>query len=1031
MSGILGGGTHASQPPVAIGALNIQQSSYGVPVPLVYGTNRTTGNLVWYSDFNSVQVSTGGGGGGKGGALGGGGGKGGGSSQFQYYATMAVGICEGQINGIGTVWVSKQISNMSGQGGTLFNGALNQSPWGYITSKHPGQDDGYNKLAYAAFQNYSLGTSSETPQFSFEVYGLFPFGNGIIDASPDQVISDFLSRAAFPSSYVGSFATFASYCQAMGFFISPIVDQQKAASDWLKEWMDTLNAEFVWSNKQLTIVPYGDSTVSGNGVTFTPNLTPIYNLTDDNFIVNKDEDPVTVERPDLADAYNQQPIEYCNRANQYNIETYTAEDAGNVDMFGIRTAPTLRAHHVTDPNVAQNMASIALWHSINVDHGPTYTFRLPWNYILLDPMDLVTITDTNLGLVNKLVRIQKISEDKDGLLTVTCVDMPGDISLPALYNTQATNRTIPNYNTAPGNINPPVIFESPLALAQAALVQLNVAVSGGTNWGGCDVWMSTDGNTYSYYTQILGGSRMGFLSAALNSFTVAAGSNNIDTTNNLAVNMQESNGTFNNAASNADATNINTLCYVDGEFIAYGNDVLTGTNQYNLTYLNRGLYASTIKAHNSGSNFVRMDNSVTAIALNQSRVGQNLYFKFTSFNVWGGGVQSLANVPAYQYTVLGSALLTPLMPPTGLTVSYTAGIAILNWKPITDLRSPILYQIRKGTTFAAAQIIGYTTKTTYEVWGSDTYWVSAYYQTPLGVSVYSSGQPSIVVNTPNLAQNLIQSTDEKNSSWSGSVSGDATLVSNTIVVGGPGDILVDSDVITTPDVITYGAGSSTSVVGDILSDSDIITTADILQYGGTSIAAYGTYTIPVGHIISCASVVCANVTCNWTINGFNALTSDILKYTDVLTIQDIFNGSLNASVYAQPQIQLSQDGVNFGAWQNWVPGTYQFKAINFRINIYSLSSQVQAVLSDFNYSVDVPQSVFTGTLTTSGSGSTAVTFPGGYVYNTTPIIAPNIISASAGDIVVLTGVTTSGFSIEVLNSGSPVARSINWTSTGY
>ena len=69
MGGIFGGGTKGQGSHVAIPALTVQQSSYGVPVSIVYGTNRVAGNLIWYSDFKQVLVSTGGGAG-KGGVAG-------------------------------------------------------------------------------------------------------------------------------------------------------------------------------------------------------------------------------------------------------------------------------------------------------------------------------------------------------------------------------------------------------------------------------------------------------------------------------------------------------------------------------------------------------------------------------------------------------------------------------------------------------------------------------------------------------------------------------------------------------------------------------------------------------------------------------------------------------------------------------------------------------------------------------------------------------------------------------------------------
>lgn len=80
MSGLFGT-TQAQSKPVAIAALNVQTSSYGKPVPIVYGTNRVAGNMIWYGDFNSVLVSTGGSSG-KGGLFATGGG---GSQQYNYY----------------------------------------------------------------------------------------------------------------------------------------------------------------------------------------------------------------------------------------------------------------------------------------------------------------------------------------------------------------------------------------------------------------------------------------------------------------------------------------------------------------------------------------------------------------------------------------------------------------------------------------------------------------------------------------------------------------------------------------------------------------------------------------------------------------------------------------------------------------------------------------------------------------------------------------------------------------------------------
>ena len=998
MSGLLGS-SNSQSTPVAVGALSIQQSSYSTPVMLVYGTNRVAGNLLDYQDFQQILVSTGGGGG-KGGVLGGGG-KGGGSQEYNYSASFAIGICEGEITGVGQVWVSKQISSIPALGGTLFTGATDQEPWGYFSSNYPTHAIGYNTLCYAGFPNFSLGTSAETPQFNFEVNGILVIGGGNQDAYFDQVLIDVLTRAGFPVAMIDAFTTCATYWKAMGFFVSPVLDQQRQLNDWMNEWMLTMNAEFVFTNNVLTAVPRGDSTVTGNGVTYTPNLTPIYNIGDDDFIVDGDEDPVTINIPDTQDAYNQMPIEYCNRADQYNLETYTAEDAAQIDMFSYRTAPTLTAHHVTDPVMAQNMAYLALWKGIYIDCGPQYVFKLPWNYILLDPMDLISINDPAIAGSPLLVRVKSIKENESGELEFTCEAMPGDLTAIATYNQVTPSKYTANYNIAAPNVNVPVFFETPLALAQTAIVQLCIGLSGaGPTWGGCNIWVSTDGETYQFLMQVNGSTRMGVLTEALAAFTQPAGGTTIDTTDSFGVNMTMSEGSFQNSAVNTDAAALNTLCFVDGEFLAFGQDILTAEYKYTLSYLNRGAYDTASGLHAIGSSFVRFDQSVPRYTVDQTRIGQTIYFKFLSFNQWGGGLQTLDSVPAYNYTILGTALITPLENPIGLCVYYANQIAQLSWQPISDVRSPIFYQIRKGSSFGTAQIVGQTSSNSYLVFGTDTYWVTAFYNTPTGVAVYSLSPPSVAVSTAALAQYLVETWDEASTSWSGTCSGSAVVVGDTIEVNGSANILGDSNILTNPNILNYAA-------------------------------AAGIYTAPSGHTITSNYVVDAKVIIDWTLVAESS-TSDVTAIADVPSTADITGAAPAGTAIATPQIRLSTDGgMTYGAWQNWTPGVYTFNAIQYQIIIQSLSLTVLAILTDFAITVDVPLRTDNGTSTGSLSADTTVNYPNGE-FNELLQVTAVPVGGSAGDTVNIVSQGLTSFVYSVYNAlGARVADAISYTATGY
>jgi len=49
----------------------------------------------------------------------------------------------------------------------------------------------------------------------------------------------------------------------------------------------------------------------------------------------------------------------------------------------------------------------------------SYTFKLGWKYCLLEPMDLVQITDARLGPSALTVRITAVEEDDEGTLSIT------------------------------------------------------------------------------------------------------------------------------------------------------------------------------------------------------------------------------------------------------------------------------------------------------------------------------------------------------------------------------------------------------------------------------------------------------------------------------------------------------------------------------------------------------------------------------------------------------------------------------------
>lgn len=529
---------------------------------------------------------------------------------------------------------------------TLFLGSRPQTAWSYLTSQHPGQDLGYNGIAYVASSAMDLGTSGALPNLSFEVLGVLPFGGGIPDAEPSAIITDLLGNNFYGMAGVvpiGDYTQYRNFCTANGLFLSPVLDAQKAASAWIQEILDITNAAAVWNEGVLKIVPYGDTTKVGNGATFIPNTSPIYDLTTSDLLT-----PVLIKRPSVADVMNSVSVEFSNRANDYNIEIAEDKDDATIAVYGLRKDSPKQAHSITTTTVAKYAANLLRKRSVEI--RATYTFSLGWQFNLLEPMDMVTLTIPELGYNKKPVRITAMREDDSGKLEVDCEDFPWGTAAPTLYSHQPGTGFITQANSDPGAVSAPIIFEAndrlsltgnyevwlgvcgPTAAITAASnpaaplpIQITATSHGfrsgqkiviagvGGNTAANGTWTVTvvDPNTFTLngslgsgaYTsggvainQDWGGChvwlspdnsnyvQVGTMYGPSRMGTLTAqlvSSADPDTTHTLAVDLTQSTGTLNSGAQ-SDCDNFRTLCYVDGELISYEDATLTASYRYDL-----------------------------------------------------------------------------------------------------------------------------------------------------------------------------------------------------------------------------------------------------------------------------------------------------------------------------------------------------------------------------------------------------------------------------------------------------------------
>ena len=690
-----------------LSTVRLQTSSYGRPIPMVYGRTRVSGNLLWYGNFIATPHTTTTSSGGKGGP--------GGVTQehtsFTYSAAFIFGLGHGPATLINQVYNNKSKNSLAVYGFTAFLGTYAQNEWGFISGYAPSESLRYRGEVYVAASAFQLGEQSSLPNLSFDVTGKLPYAQGSIDdANPKDMIVDFLTDpyagAGWGAGQIADLTTYSNYCRAYGLFLSVEVKEQRPAAEWLAEWAGATNTQIVWSEGKLKLVPYGDKNKTGNGATYTAPATAVYALTDDDFLVSgKNTPPIEVMRRASADAVNHVRVEFLDRSRDYNIDIEEAKDQANIEVYGLRPLQTISLHCIADRAVANTVANLILQRALYVRNE--YKFRLGWRFVLLEPGDLLSVTDTTQGILTWPVRVVEVEEDEDGTLTILAEDYPGEVSSTATYATQTPSGFVPNYNVAPGNVNAPVIFEPTISLAETP--QIWIVTSGGVNWGGADVWLSFDNANYRFQGRISGKGRHGVLSQIL-----AAPGAEPDVTNTLRVDLALSTGQL-ISGSQSDVDQLRTLCWVeatgtsDGELIAYRDAALVSGNTYDLTYLRRGKYGSVAQSHASGKRFVRLDQGVFVFDYTEAEVGRTVYIKLLSYNVHGLAQQTLADVSAYTYVIQG----LPIEAPGSLVLAqpFVDQFTRIKWDSVVGAK---WYEVEVSSTNAGygSPVVERTVKTT-------------------------------------------------------------------------------------------------------------------------------------------------------------------------------------------------------------------------------------------------------------------------------------------------------------------------------
>jgi hypothetical protein len=367
-------------------------------------------------------------------------------------STLALAICEGQIFGVGQAWQDSiqfaAYTDLPSINLTLFLGAptgLARPSWFNANATQPP----YANTAILMIQSLR-GDIAALPEYSLEVQGVF--ATGTTDANPADIAIDLITHqrrgAAMPSTRVDPLTTgttdptsYRTYCTAFGLNVSWLIDAQTTARELLQALMEATNSEAIWTNRidgvggMFKFVPLGDRALTANGVTFTPNTTVAYDLSQDDFL-----EPLQITHAPSSDTFNSCPVEYVDRASGYMRVAVDDPDMADVDLRGLKRAPTKAFPQVLDPNAAIMVSRILAQRSLNVRN--TYRVKVGWRFLLIEPGDILTLTDTVLGISSRRVRVTDIGEDHAGAaLIINAQDWPAQVYAAGSYTPQSAIRS--------------------------------------------------------------------------------------------------------------------------------------------------------------------------------------------------------------------------------------------------------------------------------------------------------------------------------------------------------------------------------------------------------------------------------------------------------------------------------------------------------------------------------------------------------------------------------------------------------------
>lgn len=596
-----------------LGDLSVQSSAYGQTVPLVYGTVRVAGNVIWSPGLRETRQEDTQSAGGKGG--------GGSVTQvtYSYSASLAVAVAGRPIAGIGRVWADGKLLRDAGGSlavdGTLriYTGAEAQEPDPLIEAlEGMGNAPAYRGTAYVVLEDLALAEyANRIPNLTFEV--IADTGG---TATLGDVVADLATRAGLDAVDASALTADVS-----GFAVG------RSAS--FRQAIEALAQAY----------PFDGQEVDGT-VTFRPLPRSAAATVDEDDTVADGEDEgrrtITVTRTQDHELPREVVLRHMEPARDYQLGVQRARRL----VTAARAGEEMDLPLVMSATVAKQAAEVALARAWTARER--VTFSLPPRHLLLAPGDVVEVNPDGANPFE--VQVEEV-EFGGGRLACRGAKFSADVFASAaagdagLFPPQVIP-AVPETTLRLLNL-PPVT-----ATGLATPIFHAAAASASDNWRGAALYQSIDGGAdYQDLARLAAPVPMGTVAG-----TLGAGPADFwDGANSLSVTLLHGDMTLQSRPELAVLNGANAALVGD-EIVQFRTAVLEGDGSYTLSGLLRGRRGTehAIATHGAGENFTLLTGGgLQGVEPGFTALGKDYLYKGVSVGL------ALEDVTAQTFTYAG------------------------------------------------------------------------------------------------------------------------------------------------------------------------------------------------------------------------------------------------------------------------------------------------------------------------------------------------------------------------------------------